>query len=151
MDRIIVQFNSDDNKLWAVIATFERIIVTALIQKLAPGVLSTDVLTTIVQHIKNVPNNNQFHNVIHEAADLNKPDVSFIHHLEEQTVILILHVPFVEAKNLLSLYEFVSLPVHFNFSSNISIVIEVDGADLTAIGNTNLFQMLLPSDLTSCK
>jgi hypothetical protein len=58
MDRIIAQNNSDENKLRAVVATFECIIVTAFDQKLEPGALSTDVLNTIVQHIKNVASNN---------------------------------------------------------------------------------------------
>ncbi len=151
MDTIIAQVNSDESKLRAVVATFEWIIFTAFDQKLVPGALSTDVLTTIVQHIKNVANNNQFHNFVHEAADLYKLDVSFIHHLEEQTVILILHVPFVEAKNLLSLYKFVSLSVHFNFSENISVIPEVGWADLITIGDTNSFQTLSSLDLTNCK
>jgi hypothetical protein len=44
LDSIIAQINSDEHKLRAVIATFERIIITAYKQRLAPGALSTDVL-----------------------------------------------------------------------------------------------------------
>ncbi len=54
MDRIIVQINSDENKLRAVVATFKCLIVTAFNQKLAQGALSTNVLNIVVQHIKNV-------------------------------------------------------------------------------------------------
>ena len=54
MDRFIIQINSDENKLGAVVATFQCIIVTAFNQKLVPGAHSTDVLNTVVQHIKNV-------------------------------------------------------------------------------------------------
>ncbi len=62
-----------------------------------------------------------------------------------------MHVPFVEADHLLTLYEFVSLPIHFNFSANISVVPEVGTADLIAIGDTSSFQTLSSSDLAACK
>jgi hypothetical protein len=49
-------------------------------------------------------------------------------------VILILHVVFVEAENLLPLYEFISLPIYFNFLSNVSAIPDVGKSDLIAIG-----------------
>ncbi len=51
MERVIAQINTDEHKLRAVIATFERIINSAYDQKLAPGALSSDVLQQIL--IKN--------------------------------------------------------------------------------------------------
>ncbi len=109
------------------------------------------VLNQIIQHIDDISYRNNYHKFVHEPADLYNLDVSFIHRPEEQTIILVLHVPFVEADQLLSLYEFVSLPIHFNFSANISVVPEVGRADLIAIGDTNSFQTLSSSDLAACK
>jgi hypothetical protein len=134
---------SDEHKLRAVITTFERIIITAFNQKLAPGALSTDVLNQIVYHINDIASKNNYNKFVHEPADLYKLEFSFIHCPEEHTIILILHVPFVGADHLLTLYKFVSLPIHFNFSANISVVTEVGRADLIAIGDTNSFQTLL--------
>jgi len=151
VDRIIAQITSDEHKLRAVIATFERIIITAFNQKLAPGALSTDVLQQIIYHINDIAANNKFNQFVHEPADLYKLYVSFIHRPEEYTIILILHVPFVEADHLLTLYEFVSLSIHFDFSANISVVPEVGRADLIAISDTNSFQTLSSSDLANCK
>ncbi len=94
-------------------------------QKLAPGALSTDVLNQIIYYINDIAAKNNYNKFVHEPADLNKLEVSFIHCQEEHTIILILHVPFIEADHLLTLYEFVSLPIHFNFSTNISVVLEV--------------------------
>ncbi len=88
---------------------------------------------------------------MHKPADLYKLEVSFIHRPEEHTIILILHVPFVEAEQLLPLHEFVSLPIHFNFSANISVVPDVGKADLIAIGDTETFQTLSSSDLAGCR
>jgi hypothetical protein len=125
VDRIIAQITSDEHKLRAVIATFEIIINTAFNQKLASGALSTDVLHQIINHINDIAAKNKFHQFVHEPADLYKLDVSFIHRPEDHTIIQILHVPFVEADHLLTLYEFVSLPIHFDFSANISVVLEI--------------------------
>jgi len=151
IDRAIAQVTSNTNKLRAVIAIFEQVINSAFDQKLAVGALSVDVLETIVHHIKDTAAKNKFHNFIHQPTYLYKLETSFIHRLEEHTVILILHMPYVETKNLLPLYEFISLPIYFNFSSNISVIPDVGKQDLIAIGNTEAFQTLSSSDLANCK
>jgi hypothetical protein len=110
-----------------------------------------DVLETIVHHIKDTAAKNKFHNFIHQPSDLYKLETSFIHRLEEHTVILILHVPYVETKNLLPLYEFISLPIYFNFSSNVSVIPDIGKQDLITLGNTEAFQTLSSSDLANCK
>jgi len=151
VERVLAQVNADEHKLRAVIAVFERLIHSAYDKKLAPGALSTDVLHQILFHIDTIANKNSFEKFVHEPADLYNLEVSFIHRPEEQTIILILHVPFVEAQKLLPLYEFVSLPIHFNFSANISVVPDVGRADLIAIGDTETFQTLSSSDLAGCR
>ncbi len=151
IDRVLAQENTDEHKLRALVATFERIIITAFNQRLAPGALSSDVLHQIIFHINDIAAKNHFHKFVHEPADLYKLEVSFIHRPEDQTIILILHAPFVEAQQLLPLYEFVSLPIHFNFSANISIMPDVGLVDLITIGNTETFQPLSSSDLAGCR
>jgi hypothetical protein len=108
-------------------------------------------LDTIVHHIKDTVAKNKFHSFIHQSSDLYKLETSFIHCPEESTIILILHVPYVETKNLLPLYKFISLPIYFNFSSKVSVILDVGKQDLIAIGNTEAFQMLSSSDLANCK
>jgi len=149
INQAIAQVISDTNKLRAVVAIFEQVIHSAFDHKLAPGALSVDVLETILHHIKAA--NNKFHNFIHQPSNLYKLETSFIHRPEEQMVILILHVPFVEAENLIPLYEFISLPIYFNFSSNVSVILDVRKSDLIDIGNTEAFQTLSTSDLANCK
>jgi hypothetical protein len=60
------------------IATYERIIITAFNQKLAPGALSMDVLHQIIYHINDIAAKNKFHQFVYEPADQYKLDVSFI-------------------------------------------------------------------------
>jgi hypothetical protein len=151
IDKAIAQVISDTNKLRAVVAIFERVINTAFDQKLAPGALSVDILDSILYHIQDTAAKNKYHNFIHQPSDLYKLEVSFIHRPEDQTVILILHVPFVETENLLPLFEFISLPIYFNFTDNVSVIPDVGKADLIAIGNTEAFQTFSTSDLANCK
>jgi hypothetical protein len=151
VDRAIAQVISDSNKLRAVTSIFELVINSAFNQKLAPGALSVDMLDTIIHHIKDTAAKNKFHNFIHQPSDLYKLETSFIHRPEEYTVILILHVPYVETENLLPLYDFISLPIYFNFSSNVSVIQDIGKQDLIAIGNTEGFQTLSSSDLANCK
>jgi len=79
---------------------------------------------------------------------LHKLEAYFIHPLEEQTVVIILQV---ETVNLLWLYEFIPLPIHFNFTANISVVLDISQADLIAIGHTQAFQTLSSSNLANCR
>jgi hypothetical protein len=151
IDRAIAKVTSNTNKLRAVVDIFEWVINSAFDQKLAPGALSVDVLETIMHHIKDKAAKNKFHNFIHQPSDLYKLETSFIHRLEEHMVILILHVQYVETENLLPVYEFISLPIYFNFSSNVSVIPDVGKQDLIAIGNTEAFQTLSSSDLANCK
>jgi len=151
IDKAIAQVISDTNKLRAVVAIFERDINTAFDQKLAPGALSVDVPDSILYHIKDTAAKNKYHNFIHQPSDLYKLEVSFIHRPEDKTVIIILHVPFVETENLLPLFEFISLPIYFNFTANVSVIPDVGKADLIAIRNTEAFQTLSTSDLANCK
>ncbi len=150
VDHILAQIYLDEQKLRSVVATFKWLIHTAFDQKLAPGVLSYDVLIIIVDHIKDVANSNGFHNFIHQPADLYKLETSIIHCVEEEMVVIILHVPLVEAANLLPLYKFIPLPIHFNFSANISVIPDVGQADLITIGHTEAFQTH-SSDLANCR
>ncbi len=113
VERVLSQINTDKHKLRAVIATFERIINSAYDQKLAPGALSSNVLHQIMYHIDSVANKNSFEKFVHEPADLYKLEVSFIHRPEEQTIILILHVPFVEAQKLGLYVDFLGKYVYF--------------------------------------
>jgi hypothetical protein len=52
--------------------------------------------------------------------------------------------------NLLNLYKFLLLPIHFNFANNISITLDVGSTNLHANGHSQWFQTISSSDLHSC-
>jgi len=61
--------------------------------------------------------------------------------------ILILHVPMVSNANPLDLYEFLPLPIHFNFATNILVTPDVGAINLLTISHSKSFQTISSSDL----
>jgi hypothetical protein len=58
---------------------------------------------------------------IDEPLDLFLVETSYIYHPEENIFVLILHVPLASPHNLMPLIKFIPMPVHFNFSCNVSV------------------------------
>jgi len=64
--------------------------------------------------------------------------------------VLVLHVPLLTPHNLMPLYKFIPLPVHFNFSGNVSVIPEVCATNMIAVGHSQSYQLLSSTDLQSC-
>jgi hypothetical protein len=62
----------------------------------------------------------------------------------------VLHVPLVTPHNLMPLFEFIPLPVYFNFSSNVTVTPEVGPNNMIAVGHSESYQLLSSSDLQNC-
>jgi hypothetical protein len=58
-----------------------------------------------------------------------------------------LHVPLVARHKPMPLEEFISLPVHFNFFPNISVIPKFGPKNLNAVGHTKALQTLSSFDL----
>jgi hypothetical protein len=56
----------------------------------------------------------------------------------------------VSNSNLLNLYEFLPLPIHFNFATNISITPDIGPTNLITIGHPQSFQTISSTDLHAC-
>jgi hypothetical protein len=84
------------------------------------------------------------------ASDLFQIEVSHLYTPATIEFTLILHIPMVANSNLLDLYEFLPLPIHFNFASNISITPDVGQTNLLAIGHSQSFQAISSTDLHAC-
>jgi hypothetical protein len=81
---------------------------------------------------------------VNYASDLFQAEVS---HLYDPKMLQFMHIPLISNANLLELYEFLPLPIHFNFSANISITPDVGQNNLYAIGKS--FQTISSTDLHS--
>ncbi len=58
---------------------------------------------------------------INYALDLLQVEVSHLYDPKTLQFTLIMHIPLISNANLLKLYEFLTLPIHFNFSANVSV------------------------------
>jgi hypothetical protein len=56
----------------------------------------------------------------------------------------------VSNSNLLKLYEFLPLPINFNFATNISITPDIGPTNLLAISHSQSLQTISSSDLHAC-
>ncbi len=118
--------------------------------RLAPGALPHDVLNGIISHVVQVATKKNLVHFIKFASDLFQIEVSHLYTPATIEFMLILHVPMVSNANLLNLYEFLPLPIHFNFTANISITPDVRPTNLLTIGHSQSFQTISSSDLHTC-
>jgi hypothetical protein len=87
---------------------------------------------------------------VHQPSDLFLVETSYIYKPDEKTFVLVLHVPLVTPHNLMPLFEFIPLPIHFNFSGNVSVTPEVGATNMIAVGHLQSYQLLSSTDLQSC-
>ncbi len=95
-----------EQKFGMAVAISERLIHTAYSNRLSPGAFHHEALVEIVKYV-------------HQRSDIFLVETSYIYKPDEKTFVLVLHVPLVTLHNLMPLYEFILLPVHFNFSGNV--------------------------------
>jgi len=81
------------------------------------------------------------------ASDLFQIEVSHLYTPATNEFRLILHILMVSNSNLLNLYEFLPLPIHFNFATNISITPDIGPTNLITIGHPQSFQTVSSTDL----
>jgi hypothetical protein len=95
-----------EQKFGMAVAISEHLIHTAYSNRLSPGAFHHEALVEIVKYV-------------HQRSDIFLVETSYIYKPDEKTSVLMLHVPLVTLHNLMPLYEFILLPVHFNFSGNV--------------------------------
>ncbi len=128
----------------------ENVVKSPQHHRLAPGALPHNVLDEILNYTLSVAKRKNMVSFVNYASDLFQVDVSHLFDPKTLQFTLILHIPLVSNANLLELYEFLPLPIHFNFSSNVSITPDVGQNNLLAIGHSKYFQTISSSDLHSC-
>lgn len=114
-----------EQKFAAAIAILERLIHTAYDHRLAARALHHNTLLKIVKYVNEVSKKSKLFSFINEPSDLFLIKTLYIYRPDKNTFVLILHMPLVSPHNLIPLYEFLPLPVHFNFSSNVSITFDL--------------------------
>ncbi len=139
-----------EQKFSTAITILERLIHTAYSNRLPPGALHHDALIEAVKYINEIARNSDMLSFVHQPLDLLLVETSYIYKPDEKTFVLVLHVPLVTPHNLMPLYKFILLPIHFNFSSNVSVTPEVGATNMIAVGHSQSYQLLSSTDLQSC-
>ncbi len=139
-----------EKKFESVVWHHKNVVKSAQHHRLAPGALPHDVLDRIIQHVTAVAKKKNLIPFVTFASDLFQIEVSHLYLPATNEFTLILHVPMVANSNLLNLYEFLPLPIHFNFAANISITLDIGQTNLLAIGHSQSFQAISSTDLHAC-
>jgi hypothetical protein len=142
--------NAIEKKFESVVWHHENVVKSAQHHRLAPGALPHDVLDGIIEHVTAVAKKKNLVPFVTFTSDLFQIEVSHLYSPATNEFTLILHVPMVANSNLLNLYEFLPLPIHFNFAANISITPDVGQTNLLAIGHSQSFQAIYSTDLHTC-
>jgi hypothetical protein len=139
-----------EQKFGTAVVISERLIRTAYSNRLLPGSLQHDALVEIVKYVNDVAQNSELLSFVHKPSDLFLVEASYIYKPDEKTFVLVLHVPLVTPHNLMPLFEFIPLPIHFNFTSNVSVTPEVGYNNMIAVGHSESYQLISSSDLQDC-
>jgi hypothetical protein len=139
-----------EQKFGTAVAISERLIHTAYNKKVSPGALHHEALLEIVKYIKEIAENSELLSFIHQPSDLFLVETSNVYKPDEKMFDLVMHVPLVAPHNLMQLYEFIPLPVHFNFSGNVSVTPEVGNNNMIAVGHSQSYQIISSSNLQTC-
>ena len=92
----------------------ENMVKLAQHHRLAPGALPHDVLDEILNHTLSVARKMNMVYFVNYASDFFQVEVSHLYDPKTPQFTLILKIPLVSNTNLLELYEFLLLPIHFN-------------------------------------
>jgi hypothetical protein len=139
-----------EKKFQSMVHHHENIVKSAQHHRLAPGALPHDVLDEILNHTLSVAKKRNMVSFVNYASDLFQVEVSHLFDPKSLQFTLIMHIPLVSNANMLELYKFLPLPIHFNFLANISITPDIGQNNLLAIGHSKSFQTISSSDLHSC-
>jgi hypothetical protein len=78
---------------------------------------------------------------VNYASDLFQVEVSHLYDPRTLQFTLILHIPLVSNTNLLELYEFLPLPIHFNFSEMSQSLLMSARTTFWPLDSQNLFKL----------
>jgi hypothetical protein len=139
-----------EKKFQLVVHHHENVVKSAQHHRLAPGALPHNILNGIINHVIQVAKKKYLVLFVKFASDLFQIQVSHLYTLAKNEFTLILHIPRVSNTNLLNLYEFLPLSIHFNFATNISIAPDIGTTNLLTIEHSQSFQTISSSDLHGC-
>ncbi len=139
-----------EQKLGTAVQIAKELIHTAYSNCLSPGAIQHEALEEIVKSVNEIAQKSDLLSFIHQLSDIFLVETSYIYKPDEKTFVSVLHVPLVTPHNLMLLFEFIPLPIHFNFSGNVSVTPEVGSTNMIAVGHSQSYQLISSSNLQNC-
>jgi hypothetical protein len=142
--------NAIGKRFQLVVHHHENMVKSAQCHRLAPGALPHNVLNKILDHTLTVAKKQNLVSFVNYKSDLFQVEVSHLYNPKTMECRLMVHIPLVSNANLLELNEFLPLPIHFNFTANVSIPPDIGQNNHLAIGHSKSFQTISSTGLHSC-
>ena len=122
----------------------------AQLHRLSHKLFPNDVLETIKANIDVVAEKNGFLSFVNQVTDLFQIPLSYVYQPGNETVSLILHVPFVKHENLLQMHQYLPFPLSHDLSPNHSVTPAVGQNDILAYSGYETYKIVSQSDLAAC-
>ena len=122
----------------------------AQVHRLSHKLFPNDVLETIKSNIDEVAQKNGFLSFVEHVTDLFQIPLSYVYQPGNETVSLILHVPFVKHENLLQMHQYLPFPLSHDLSPNHSVTPAVGQNDILAYSGYETYKIVSQSDLAAC-
>ena len=119
----------------------------AQFQRFLHEVFPNDVLEAIKVKANQTAKDHGFISFISKTTDLFSIPLSYIYQPGNETISLLLHIPFIKEEYLLKLNQF---PLSHNLSPNHSLTLSLGQNDILAYSEFDTFNIISQSDLASC-
>jgi hypothetical protein len=122
----------------------------AQLHRLSHKIFPNSVLETIKANIDLTAEKHGYISFVKQTTDLFQIPLSYVYQPNNETVALILHVPFVKSEYLLTLNQYLPFPLSHNLSPNHSLTPAVGQYDILAYSGYETFKLVSQSDLAAC-
>ena len=122
----------------------------AQVHRLSHKLFTNDVLETIKANIDVTAEKNGYLSFVKHTTDLFQIPLSYVYQPGNETVSLILHVPFVKHENLLQMHQYLPFPLSHDLSPNHSVTPAVGQNDILAYSGYETYKIVSQSDLAAC-
>ena len=122
----------------------------AQVHRLSHKLFTNDVLESIKANIEVTATKNNLISFVKQTTDLFQIPLSYVYQPGNETVSLILHVPFVKQENLLQMHQYLPFPLSHDLSPNHSVTPAVGQNDILAYSGYETYKIVSQSDLAAC-
>ena len=122
----------------------------AQVHRLSHKLFPNDVLESIKSNIDITASKNNYISFVKQTTDLFQIPLSYVYQPGNETVSLILHIPFVKPENLLQMHQYLPFPLSHELSPNHSVTPAVGQNDILAYSGYETYKIVSQSDLAAC-